>query len=447
MSRDQLDDILEVLMAYARQDFSPRLAVSERRDVVDAIATGINLLAEELDGEVASRRELEAAHARLKATQAQLVIAEKFAAVGQLASGVAHELNNPATWVLLGLQTMERRLARVRALAAEHPALLAELDAIGPSLVDSLAGVERMRTVIADLRTLSRVDRDVLAPVDLPELVRAACQLARPSYHQVAELVFALEPVPPVFGDVGRIGQLVTNLVVNAAHAVADRAGPHVITVSTRREDGDVVLAVEDTGPGIPDELHERVFDPYFTTKPSDVGSGLGLAIARDIATRHGGTVRAQRGAIGARIEVRLPVSTTAIAEAVPDVAPPPSVARARVLLIDDEAMLLRTLQEAVDEEHDVVIALGGRAAIDLLEIDQRFDLVVCDLQMPNVDGVAVHEAIALAAPGLADRFVVMTGGVVTPRAANFLLRAKPRALKKPIALDELLALARSAAQ
>ena len=101
-------------MAYARQDFSPRIEVSDRRDLIDAIATGINLLAEELDGEVASRRELEAAYARLQAMQAQLVIAEKFAAVGQLASGVAHELNNPAAWVLLGLQSMGRRLDRAR---------------------------------------------------------------------------------------------------------------------------------------------------------------------------------------------------------------------------------------------------------------------------------------------------------------------------------------------
>lgn len=446
MSGDQLDDILEALMAYARQDFSPRLQVSERRDVIDAIATGINLLAEELDGEVASRRELEAAYARLQTTQAQLVIAERFAAVGQLASGVAHELNNPATWVLLGLQGIERRVSRARALAGDNPPLLEEITAIERTLTDSLAGLDRMRSVIADLRTLSHVDRDVLAPMALEAVVRSACNLARPAYQHVAELLLDLESVPPVLGEPGRIGQLVTNLVVNAAHAVEDRPGPQRIIVSTRVDGSDrVLLAVEDTGPGIAEELHERVFDPYFTTKPSDVGSGLGLAIVRDIAGRHGGTARIVRSASGgARVEIRLPRATAA-----PVIAVAPSTSarpahRARVLLIDDEPMLLHTLEEAIHDEHDVVIALGGRAALDLLERDQRFDLVVCDLQMPHVDGVAVHEAITHRIPELAKRFVVMTGGAVTPRASSFLQREKPRSLGKPIALGDLLALARA---
>ncbi len=445
MSHDQLDDILEALMAYARQDFSPRVHVSERRDLIDAIATGINLLAEELDGEVASRRELEAAYARLQTTQAQLVIAEKFAAVGQLASGVAHELNNPATWVLLGLQGMERRISRARTMATNNPPLLDEICAIERTLTDSLAGLERMRDVIADLRTLSHVDRDVLAPLALEQVVRSACNLARPAYQHVAELVLDLESVPPVLGEAGRIGQLVTNLVVNAAHAVADRPGPQQIIVSTRVEaSGDVLLAVEDTGPGIAEELYERVFDPYFSTKTSDVGSGLGLAIVRDIAGRHGGTARITRSAAGgARVEVRLRRASGVVAAIVPTAAAPHRTGqRARVLLVDDEPMLLRSMQEAVRDEHDVVIAHGGRAALDLLESDQRFDLVVCDLQMPNVDGVAVYETLSLRCPELVRRFVVMTGGAVTPRAASFLQREKPRLLTKPIDLDELLELA-----
>ena len=444
MSRDQLDQILEVLMAYARQDFTPRLPISERRDVMDAVATGINLVAEELDGEVASRRELEAAYARLQATQAQLVIAEKFATVGQLASGVAHELNNPATWVLLGLQMTERRVKRAREVAAGHPEMLEELAAIERSLADSLAGVDRMRGVIADLHTLSRMDRDVLAPMDLLAVVRAACQFARPAYANVAELVLALEPVPAVLGDPSRIGQLVTNLIVNAAHAVADGQGPQQITVSTRLgASGDVELVVEDTGPGIVAELRERVFEPYFTTKPPEIGSGLGLVIVRDIATRHGGTATISSAACGgARVEIRLPATSRAV-----EMAPAPvrttGSARARVLLVDDEPMLLRTLQQAVDDEHDIVTALGGGAALELLRRDRSFDLVVCDLQMPHVDGVAVHDAIAELAPELSARFVVMSGGAVTPRAASFLQRAKTRSLKKPISLDEFLELAR----
>lgn len=446
MIGDRLDEILEVLMAYARQDFSPRIHVSERLDELDAIATGINLLAEELDGEVASRRELEAAYARLQATQTQLVIAERFAAVGQLANGVAHELNNPATWVSLGLSTIERRLARAMDAAKLHPAIAEELVLIERSLRDSLAGVDRMRGVIADLQTLSRMDRDVLVPLDVSALVRATCQFARPAYASVAELELHLEPTPTVLGDPGRLGQMVTNLVVNAAHAVADREGPQRIMVSTTCVGDLVVLAVDDTGPGIPDELRERVFEPHFTTKPSTLGSGLGLSIVRDIASRHHGSVAIMRShAGGARVEIRLPVTDRAVTPAPDGDAPSSSTAtsRARVLLIDDEPLLLRSLREAVDNEHEVVTALGGGAAIELLQRDTSFDLVVCDLQMPDVDGVSVHEAIAIRAPELMPRFVVMTGGAVTPRAANFMLKAKPRSLKKPISLDELLELAR----
>jgi signal transduction histidine kinase/CheY-like chemotaxis protein len=446
---DRLGAILEVLMSYAQhQDFTPRIPVSHNLDEIDAIATGINLLAEELQGEVASRRELESVLARLRSTQAQLLVAEKFAAVGQLAAGVAHELNNPAAWVLVALGTLERRVSRAKTAAAGQSAVLDELTSMDRVLSDAVAGLERMRNVIADLRTLSRAPSDASVPVDLDDLVRTTCQLSRPAYLSVADLVLDLGNVPAVAGDRNRLGQLVTNLVINAAYAVAERPGPHQIIVSTRLINGLVLLAVEDTGPGIPEALWERVFDPYFTTKPADVGTGLGLALVRGIVERHGGSVRIVRGSLsGARVEVSLPVAPPGII--VPSLAAPSALAmpasRGRILLIDDEPMLLRTLEEAVAESHDVVTAIGGAAAIDLLATDQRFDLIVCDLQMPHVDGVAVHDALTSSAPDLVSRFVVMSGGAVTPRAKTFLDRARPRSLGKPIELDELLELARTA--
>ncbi|MBA3392617.1 MAG: response regulator [Deltaproteobacteria bacterium] len=450
MSDDRLDAILEVLMSYARQDFSPRLAVSERRDEVDAIATGINLLAEELDGEVASRRELESAYDRLKTTQAQLGVAEKFAAIGQLANGVAHELNNPAAWVLLGVDAARRRLAHVRGLlGSDGPGaarVAAELAVIDDALTDAHAGMERMRAVINDLRTLSRADAEVPVELDLDEVVRSACQLARPAYLSVARLVLDLGSVPPIIGDRGRLGQLVTNLVINAAYAVADSSNEHEIAVTTRADGDDVVLAVEDSGPGIPEELLERVFEPYFTTKPSEVGTGLGLALVRKIAESHGGTARISRGTRrGARVEVRIPRARCETPA--PPPASPQSVVRVgarknRVLIVDDEPMLLRALASAIGDSHDVVTALGGQAGIELLAKDRAFDLVLCDLQMPGVDGVAIYESLASSAPALLPRFVVMSGGAVTSRAAQFLDKVRPCMLDKPIDIDQVLAVA-----
>ena len=451
-SESRLDAILEVLMSYAKQDFAPRIRVSERLDEIDAIATGINLLAEELDGAVASRRELEAALASLRATQEQLVVAEKFAAIGQLANGVAHELNNPATWVLLGVEHAQRKLEDARALAEQTGGELADtLSSVDESLTDVRAGLERMRAVISDLRTLSHVDADQRAVLDLNDTVRSACQLARPAYHSVANLVLDLAETPPIIGDRGRLGQLITNLIINAAHALADRtAGDNEIVIRTRTEGDRAVLVVEDNGPGIPDELLERVFEPYFTTKPAEVGTGLGLALVQRIAKQHGGCARAVRGSRGGeRIEVRLPTrrdATPTRTETAQSATPAPQRSRARVLIVDDEPMLLRSLEETVRGEADVVTVLGGESALELLARDRAFDLVLCDLQMPRLDAVAFHARLTELAPELLGRFVVMTGGAVTARATRFMETVRPRVLSKPIDVDALLALTRAAA-
>ncbi|CAN5831917.1 hypothetical protein BH11MYX3_BH11MYX3_45230 [soil metagenome] len=440
--------MLETLLSIARHDFSSRVVVSDRLDEIDAIATGINLLAEELHGEVASRRELEAAYANLQAAQAQLVIAEKFAAVGRLANEVAHELNNPATWVLLGLDTVRGRLANARSMVGpDAPAIAGELEAMADTLTDVHAGMERIRSVVADLRTLAPIDPPVAVAIDLNEVVRSSCHLARPAYLSVARLHLDLGAVPAIVGERGRLGQLITNLVVNSAAAIASDGLDNEIVITTRTDGDQVLLAIEDSGPGIPEELFERVFEPYFTTKSSEFGTGLGLAYVRRIAERHGGSARVTRGSLrGARIEVRLPSSRTPIAPAVvvPEPPPPPvAPRRTRILLIDDEPMLLRALASSIEGLHDVVTAQGGEAALAIFERDQAFDLVICDLQMPSVEGVAIYEALARSAPRLLERLVIMSGGAVTARAAKFLENTRPRMLGKPIDLDRVLALAR----
>ena len=441
----RLDAILEVLVSYALQDFSPRIDVSERGDVVDAIATGINLLGEELHGEIVSRHELEAAYARLQETQSQLLIAEKFAAIGQLATGVAHELNNPATWVLLGLETVRQDLERVQAaLGPDAAAVASELASIDRTLADVRAGMERMRTVVDDLRTLAPRAAAEQTDVDLDEVVRLTCRLARPTYASVARLDLQLGGVPPIAMDRARLGQLVANLLTNAAHAVADGSANHQIIVTTRAEGAEVLLAVEDSGPGIPDELRDRVFDPYFTTKPAAVGMGLGLAIVRRIVVDHGGRAAVERSALGgARVEVRFPARPRVPPEAVPVPARTSAPSRrGRVLVIDDEELLLRALAQALGDQHEVVTAYGGGAALELLARDRDFDLVVCDLQMPGVDGIAVHEALESAEPVLASKLVMMSGGAVTARAREFLESGSVRVIRKPIDIAQLLAIA-----
>ncbi len=441
---DRLDAILAALISYARRDFSPRIDVTERRDLIDAIATGINMLAEELDGEIASRHELEAAYARLRATQSQLLVAEKFAAIGQLATGVAHELNNPATWVLLGLDAARRELQRLQTMQNADPAALAAtLADIDHTLADVRAGMDRMRTVVDDLRTLSPTAVTERTEVDLDEVVRMTCRLARPTYASVARLVLDLGGVPPIVVDRARLGQLVTNLLTNAAYAVADGSANHEIAVTTRAEHDHVLLVVEDSGPGIPDDLRDRVFDPSFTTKPAEVGTGLGLAIVRRIVEDHGGRATVERSRLGgARIEVRLPAGGNRLADGDAAAQPADTAARrTRILIIDDEPLLLRALAQALSDEHDVVTAHGGKEGLELLTADRNFDLVLCDLQMPGVDGIAVHDALASTAPELRAKLVMMSGGAVTARALRFVESAAVRVVRKPIDIGELLAL------
>jgi signal transduction histidine kinase/ActR/RegA family two-component response regulator len=449
----RLEQILEALLAIARQDFKSRAPVGEGLDVVDAIATGINLLAEELDGEVASRREVEHAYEVLKRTQAQLVHAGKLAAIGEISSGVAHEINSPAGWVLLSLAVAERDIKAARAAVSqlnftpdELGQLLGKADS---ALADAREGLERINIVAGDLRTFARMDGEELESLDLNEIVRVSCRIAGPAYRSRARLMLDLGQLPSVLGNRGRLGQVVMNLVVNAAQALPDeKPDRQVIEVSTRGVGQRALLVVEDSGPGIEKALRDRIFEPFFTTKPSHVGTGLGLSLVREIVRAHSGEIAVTESRHGgARIEIALPLSED---EAEPVTGRGPELApsrerRLRVLIIDDELMLLKALRNYLSSSVDVVLADGGQEALSLLERDANFDLLLCDVHMPGIDGVGVYEAIRNRSPELIDRFVFLTGGALTARARDFLARARPKLVHKPVQAEALATLLEAA--
>jgi CheY-like chemotaxis protein/anti-sigma regulatory factor (Ser/Thr protein kinase) len=323
------------------------------------------------------------------------------------------------------------------------------LTKVDSALADAREGLERISTVAGDLRTFARMDGEQLEPLDLNEVVRVSCRIAGPAYRSRARLHLDLEQLPPVTGNRGRLGQVVMNLVVNAAQAVPDNdAERQQIEVSTRLMGERAVLVVEDSGPGIAAALRERVFEPFFTTKPSHVGTGLGLSLVREIVRAHAGEINvAQSRFGGARIEVVLPLCEDD-AEPVTGRGPesgPTQENRLRILIVDDELMLLKALRNYLSISVDVVLADGGQEALALLEHDANFDLVLCDVHMPTVDGVAVYEGVSERRPELIDRFVFLTGGALTPRARDFLARSRPKIVHKPVqaeALSSLLKLA-----
>ena len=288
------------------------------------------------------RVELEIANARLTAEirrvgemEIELRLAQKLQAVGQLAAGVGHEINTPIQYVSDNVEFLRASFERIEALRVRGREIveqsgdevrLAELRALErrsrldylatgiPKAFDSAAqGLDRIAKIVRALKLLSHCGDDERMAVDLGQLVLATLEVARGEYKLVADVQTELDPLPPVLCSSGEIGQVLLNLIVNAAHAIADVVGSSgergTIRASTRREGEEAVVSISDTGGGIPDEIRDRIFEPFFTTKEVGRGSGQGLAISRAIVDRHSGSVTLETSPAGTTFHVRLPIA------------------------------------------------------------------------------------------------------------------------------------------
>jgi CheY-like chemotaxis protein/anti-sigma regulatory factor (Ser/Thr protein kinase) len=289
------------------------------------------------------------------------------------------------------------------------------------------------------------VDSDELEVVDMGDVIAAACKLAEGVIRPRARLIKNLMPVSAVQGDRNRLVQVFTNLLTNAAHAIEGPGRDNEIRVATVERDGRVIASVEDTGCGIPAAIRTLVFEPFFTTKPRDQGTGLGLALSAEIVHRYGGDIGfTALSAGGTRFEVRLLPSASQPAGREPVMAGPAALPalpaqRARVLLVDDEPSLLRAFRRVLAPQHDVVMAMGGQQALDILARDAAFDGVICDFAMPEVDGIHIYEAVARRDSELAGRIVFCTGGPMSHRGRMFIASTSNTVLEKPVPPDLLL--------
>ncbi|HEY5921092.1 MAG TPA: PAS domain S-box protein [Kofleriaceae bacterium] len=383
--------------------------------------------------------------------EARLVEVDLLSSMGMLAAGIAHEINNPLAYVTLNLNTMARKIAALRAANDEHDR---ELSAtlyrdVEELLAETTSGAERVRQIVRDVRvfargrTDARGDTDARSAIDLPQVLDATIQLALNSIRHRARLVRQYERVPLVEADQARLGQLFLNVLINALQAIdeSDDNRPAEIRVRTgTAANGAAFVEISDTGCGIPDDLLGRIFEPFFTTKPPGIGTGLGLPICRSIATSLGGTVDIESTlGQGTTCRVTLPASSAAPAD-VTDRAPPQpasTAVRLRVLVVDDEPALLRSLGEELGEAHDVTCTSSGAEAIALL-LGESFDVVLCDVMMPLTSGIDVFRALQRDRPGLEQRIVFMTGGAFTPAAGEFLASVPNRKLEKPFTFDDL---------
>jgi signal transduction histidine kinase len=413
-------------------------------ELIAELARDIGLALEHLDDRASRKRTQEA----LQQSEASLIVADRLASLGRLAAGVAHEINNPLAYVVMNTSAALEDLQR--ALPKADPLLRPGLEEAAAALREARAGSERVRLIVRDLKLFSRVDVEARDPVDLAKVIESSIGIAWNEIRHRARLVKDFSPLPEVVASESRLGQVFLNLLVNAAQAIEPGApDQNEIRIVTRREGDRAVAEVRDTGCGIPQELRKRIFEPFFTTKPPGVGTGLGLAICHTIVSELRGelTVESTPGK-GTTFRVSLPLATYAQTKGAAQVAQPsasPGSPRARLLVVDDEPAVGNAIRRALAAEHDVLAVTSGKAALALLEKGEKFDAVLCDLMMPEMSGMDLHEALGRIAPRLAQGMIVMTGGAFTGRAQQFLDRVPNQRVEKPFDVQSLRAVVRSA--
>ena len=364
----------------------------------------------------------------------QLLQAEKMAALGQTISGVAHELNNPLATILSWAERLSQR-----------PTVD---DAVRRGLETILSESERAARIVRNLLTFARKRQTTRAMVDINQVVRET--LALRAYEQRLTNIVVVDALaaglPHVFADGHQIQQVLLNLIINAEQAMISVNGRGVIVLRTWQDPQQeaIILEINDDGPGIPDDVQPKIFDPFFTTKEVGKGTGLGLTVAYAIVQEHGGRIRIESPPNrGASFYVELPITGAKLPPApvrrVSFDAPSEAVVGASVLVVEDEAKLASAVVDALrDAEYVVEHARDGEEALELIRA-HAFDIVICDLKMPRLDGKAFYRALEDSAPHLAKRVIFVTGDVAGTDADEFLEETGCRWLAKPFRLGDLL--------
>lgn len=368
----------------------------------------------------------------------QLVQADRLASLGMLAAGVAHEINNPAAFISLGVQ----QLARVVAQLPEQPECMLVRRRMSEVIDELSEGIQRIVQIVGELKLFARIPEGSFStPVDVNRLIASAVTLVRAELRHRARLEIDLGELPPLPGDHARLGQVFVNLLINAAQAIPPGDEEHnVVRVRTREEGSTVVVEVSDTGVGIAPEDLPRIFDPFFTTKAPGEGTGLGLAISYDLVRRAGGTIDVSSTlGRGTQFVVRLPVREFVPARGSrPRITPVPP--GGRVLVIDDEQHLAVAIARALAVSYMVELAPDAQTALARIEGGggREYDAVLCDLRLPGMDGRALYESVRARWPAQAERFVFLTGAGFDSDFEAFVRATDRPVLEKPFEMSDL---------
>jgi two-component system cell cycle sensor histidine kinase/response regulator CckA len=369
-----------------------------------------------------------------KKLERRLAQSERLASLGTMAAGMGHEINNPlaaimgnVTYASDVVQVLRKQLERFNLAPEKSDVIVEAIKDIGEvveALADANSAADRVRRIVHNLKKFASVEGDTRTVLDLPNVLDGAAKMTLNAIRHHARLSKEYGTTPYVEASEGQLTQVFTNLLVNAAQAIQDgQAEHHEIRLVTYTDAaGRAVAEVRDTGAGIPAHVLPRIFDPFFTTKNVGEGMGLGLAISHNIIMALGGDITVEsnpgqgtvfRVAIPGAMSRMLPVDA-----ALPEEAP---ARRGKVLVVDDELDVARSLERVLRKYHDVTVTTSGPEALAAIAAVGCYDVVFCDLMMPNISGMELYDSLLTVNPEQARRVVFMTGGAFTQRARAFL--------------------------
>ncbi len=379
---------------------------------------------------VATNEKLTCSMESLKTTQEQLVQAEKLSAIGELVSGVAHELNNPLTGVLGYAQLLLGRKVD---------------DDVRVRLETIYSEAERCRKIVQNLLTFARKHTPAKVPVNVNEIIQATVELR--GYQLRVDNIDVVnrldENLPQTMADAHQLQQVLLNLINNAHQAMVENEGKGRLVLSSGVEDGRIIVTCADNGPGIAGEHLGRIFDPFFTTKEVGKGTGLGLSLSYGVMKEHGGTISVRNlpeGGTEFRLELPVRVPEAAVQVAGRRVPGRLAAAGKRILVVDDEQTVLDLLADLLSSRgHSVETAGNGQEALDLLtDRPEEFDLVITDMKMPVMDGRSFHARLKARDAEMATRMIFATGDTVSEEARAFLDSTGNPVVSKPFRLEEM---------
>jgi two-component system cell cycle sensor histidine kinase/response regulator CckA len=368
----------------------------------------------------------------------RLEFAERLASLGTLAAGVAHELNNPLSFVVANVDFALKELKRAEPQLKSLPWLEDVLHALSEAQI----GVDRVTQIVSELRSFARPATVPFGRVDVNRVLSAALDMVA---HQLGRVrvTTTYNTVPAVLANETRLGQVFMNLLLNAGQAVAAKDAIGEIYLRTGvTDDGQIVIEVRDDGCGMAPDVLKRIFDPFFTTKEPGRGTGLGLAVCHGVVTSLGGDIEVKsKVGGGTQFFVTLPPAPPeATATLAPPDAPLPASA-ARVLVVDDEPLVRNTLSRMLARDYRITVAHDAQDALAMISRGDRFDLILSDVSMAGMTGIELHDALQLTHSDQSQRMVFLSGGAFSGETIDFLTNMSHRHLEKPFALSQLRAL------